>query len=172
MKDNVSSDWCIIQSKPKQEFCAEKNLKSLGINVYLPVYLKKIKKNKIKIDRLSPLFSGYLFAQFDIRDFYQKVKYTKGVKSILGYNEYLWTIDDAKIQDIKSRENSGIVVLRKREDLFRKGDRIFIDEGDFEGWEGIFQEELPDRERAIILLTNVKFSSKLILPKKYLIIEH
>jgi transcriptional antiterminator RfaH len=172
MKDNVSSDWCIIQSKPKQEFCAEKNLKSLGINVYLPVYLKKIKKNKIKIDHLSPLFSGYLFAQFDIHNFYQKVKYTKGVKSILGYNEYLWTIDDAKIQDIKSRENSGIVVLRKREDLFRKGDRIFIDEGDFEGWEGIFQEELPDRERAIILLTNVKFSSKLILPKKYLIIEH
>ena len=46
-----------------------------------------------------------------------------------------------------------------------------IDEGDFEGWEGIFQEELPDRERAIILLTNVKFSSKLILPKKYLVVH-
>ena len=54
---------------------------------------------------------------------------------------------------------------------FRKGDRILIDEGDFEGWEGIFQEELPDRERAIILLTNVQFSSKLILPKKYLVID-
>lgn len=170
MKDNSGSDWCIIHSKPKQEFCAEKNLKSLDINVYLPVYMKKIKKNKIKIDCISPLFSGYLFAQFNIYDFYQKVKYTKGVKSILGYNEYLWTIADAKIQDIKFREDNGIVLLRKREDSFHKGDRIFIDEGDFEGWEGIFQEELPDRERAIIMLTNVKFSSKLILPKKYLVI--
>jgi len=171
MKDNSGSDWCIIHSKPKQEFCAEKNLKSLDINVYLPVYMKKIKKNKIKIDCISPLFSGYLFAQFNIYDFYQKVKYTKGVKSILGYNEYLWTIADAKIQDIKFREDNGIVLLRKREDSFHKGDRIFIDEGDFEGWEGIFQEELPDRERAIIMLTNVKFSSKLILPKKYLVID-
>jgi transcriptional antiterminator RfaH len=171
MKDNGSSDWCIIHSKPKQEFCAEKNLRSLNINVYLPVYLNKIKKNKTKIDRISPLFSGYLFAQFDIHNFYQKVKYTKGVKSILGYNEYLWTIANEKIQDIKSHENSGIVILRKREDLFHKGDRILIDEGDFEGWEGIFQEELPDRERAIIMLTNVKFSSKLILPKKYLVID-
>jgi transcription antitermination factor NusG len=171
MKDNRGSDWCIIQSKSKQEFCAEKNLKQLGINVYLPVYMKKIKKNKIKVDRLNPLFSGYLFAQFPVVDFYQKVKYTKGVKSILGNNEYLWTIGDDKISDIKSRENDGIVVLRKREESFRKGDRIFIDEGDFEGWEGIFQEELPDRERAIILLTNVKFSSKLILPKKYLTAE-
>jgi transcriptional antiterminator RfaH len=171
MKDNGSSDWFIIHSKPKQEFCAEKNLKLLDINIYLPVYMKKIKKNKMKIDRITPLFSGYLFAQFDIYDFYQKVKYTKGVKNILGYNEYLWTIADDKIQDIKFRENNGIVLLRKREESFRKGDRIFIDEGDFEGWEGIFQEELPDRERAIIMLTNVKFSSKLILPKKYLVID-
>jgi transcriptional antiterminator RfaH len=171
MKDSGGSDWCIIHSKPKQEFCAEKNLKLLDINVYLPVYLKKIKKNKIKIDRISPLFSGYLFAQFNIYDFYQKVKYTRGVKNILGYNEYLWTITDDKIRDIRLREDNGIVLLRKRENLFHKGDRIFIDEGDFEGWEGIFQEELPDRERAIIMLTNVKFSSKLILPKKYLIID-
>jgi transcriptional antiterminator RfaH len=171
MKDNDSNEWCIIHSKPKQDFCAEKNLKLLGIKVYLPVYLKKIKKNKIKVDRISPLFSGYLFAQFDIHEFYQKVKYTKGVKNILGYNEYLWTISDDKIQDIKSRESNGIVLLRKREDLFRKGDRILVDEGDFEGWTGIFQEELPDRERAIIMLTNVKFSNKLILSKKYLVID-
>ncbi len=172
MKDNGSNAWCIIQCKPKQEFSAEKNLKLLDINVYLPVYMKKIKKNKIKIDRLSPLFSGYLFAQFNIFNSYQKVKYTKGVKNILGYNEYLWTIADEKIQDIKFRENNGIVLLRKKEDAFCKGDRILIDEGDFEGWEGIFQEELPDRERALIMLTNVKFSSTLILPKKYLIIDH
>jgi transcription antitermination factor NusG len=156
---------------PKQEFCAEKNLKLLDINVYLPVYMKKIKKNKIKIDRISPLFSGYLFAQFDIYDFYQKVKYTKGVKNVLGYNEYLWTIADDKITDIKSHENKGIVILGKREDFFYKGDRILVDEGDFEGWTGIFQEELPDRKRAIIMLTNVKFSNKLILPKKYLVIN-
>ncbi|HSQ35330.1 MAG TPA: transcription termination/antitermination NusG family protein [Candidatus Binatia bacterium] len=171
MKDNGGSDWCIIQSKPKQEFSAEKNLNMLGISVYLPVYMKKIKKNKLKVDRLAPLFSGYLFARFPVYEFYQKVKYTRGVKNILGYNEYLWTIADEKILDIKSRENNGIVLLRRREESFQRGDRIFIDEGDFEGWEGIFQEELPDRERAIIMLTNVKFSSTLILPKKYLVID-
>lgn len=169
MKESVGSDWCVIHSKPKQEFCAETNLKTLPIDVYLPVYLKKIKKNRIKVDQIAPLFSGYLFARFNVLDMYQKVKYTKGVKSILGYNEYLWTIGDDKIRDIKCREDNGVVMLRKHDERFHKGDRIFIDEGDFEGWQGIFQEELPDRERAIILLTNVKFSSTLILPKKYLV---
>ncbi|HUU06230.1 MAG TPA: transcription termination/antitermination NusG family protein [Patescibacteria group bacterium] len=171
MKETASSDWFIVSCKPKQEFDAERNLRTLDIGVYLPVYNRRIKKNKTKVDRVAPLFSGYLFARFDIHEFYQKVKYTKGVKTILGYNEYLWTIADEKIRDIQSRENNGLVVLRKREESFSKGDKILIDEGDFEGWEGIFQEELPDRERAIIMLTNVKFSSKLILPKKYLIIH-
>ncbi len=171
MKDIPGSDWFIISSKPKQEFDAERNLRALEIPVYLPVYNKKIKKNRVKVDRVTPLFSGYLFAQFDIPASYQKVKYTRGVKTILGRNEYLWSIADEKIQDIKSREDNGLVMLRKREDHFRKGDRILIDEGDFEGWEGIFQEELPDRERAIIMLTNIQFSSKLILPKKYLVVH-
>ncbi|MDD1746144.1 MAG: hypothetical protein LUQ16_00100 [Methanomassiliicoccales archaeon] len=171
MKETPDTDWFILSSKPKQEFDAEKNLRALDVNVYLPVYNKKIKKNKTKIDRVAPLFSGYLFAQFDIHEFYQKVKYTRGVKTVLGCNEYLWTIADEKIRDIRSRESNGLVVLKKRENRFSRGDRILIDEGDFEGWEGIFQEELPDRERAIILLTNVQFSSKLILPKKYLVVN-
>jgi len=171
MKETAGSDWFIISSKPRQEFDAEKHLRTLDISVYLPVYNRKIKKNKTKIDQVAPLFSGYLFARFDIHENYQKVKYTKGVKTILGCNEHLWTIADEKIQDIRAHENNGLVVLKKREDRFNRGDRIVIDEGDFEGWEGIFQEELPDRERAIILLTNVKFSSKLILPKKYLVVH-
>jgi transcriptional antiterminator RfaH len=171
MKDIPGSDWFIVNSKPKQEFDAEKHLRTLDIDVYLPVYNKKIKKNRVKVDRVTPLFSGYLFARFDIAAGYQKVRYTRGVKGLLGGNECLWTIADEKIQDIRSRESNGLVMLRRRESSFRQGDRILIDDGDFEGWEGIFQEELPDRERAIILLTNVQFSSKLILPKKYLVVH-
>ncbi|MBN2344774.1 MAG: hypothetical protein JXO51_00180 [Candidatus Aminicenantes bacterium] len=168
MKDIPGSDWFIIHSKPRQEFEAEKNLRTLDIDVYLPVYNKKVKKDRVKVDRVTPLFSGYLFSRFDSSLLYQKVRYTRGVKAILGNQEYLWTIADEKIRDIRSREENGLVVLRRRDETFHKGDHIVIDEGDFEGWEGIFQEELPDRERAIIMLTNIRFSSRLILPKKYL----
>jgi len=160
-----------VNSKPKQEFAAEKHLKSLGIRVYLPVYNKKIKKDKKKIEVIAPLFSGYLFAKFCIPTYYHKVRYTRGVKSVLGNNEYLWTIGQDRIDDILSREKNGVVILKKRAESFRKGDHIVVDEGSFDGWEGIFYEELPDRERAIIMLTNVKFSSKMIVPKKYLVLN-
>ncbi len=163
-----SSLWFIISTKPKQEFVAERNLKLLGAEVYLPIYFKKVKKNKEKVEIISPLFSGYLFAQFSVDELYHSVIYTRGVKSVLGNKDCLWTIEGEKVEDIKHRENNGVVVLKKRKQEFRKGDRILIDEGDFDGWEGIFYEELPDRQRAVIMLTNVSYSSKLIVLKKYL----
>jgi transcriptional antiterminator RfaH len=166
--DVDTSSWFIVSTKPKQEFIAEQSLKSLGANVYLPLYFKKVKKNKEKIEVLSPLFSGYLFAQFSVVDQYHKVRYTRGVKCVLGNNECLWTIHNEKIQDIKCRENNGVVTLKKRDDSFKCGDKILIDEGDFDGWEGVFYEELPDNQRAIIMLTNVSYTSKLIVLKKYL----
>lgn len=171
MKETSGCDWFIVHSKPKQEFDAEKHLRLLGIEVYLPLYRRRIKRNRVKVELIAPLFSGYLFARFDLSESYQQVRYTRGVSSVLGNRECLWTLADAKVRDIRSRECDGLVVLRKREEHFHPGDRIAIDEGDFEGWEGIFQEELPDRERAMILLTNVQFSSRLILPKKYLVIQ-
>jgi transcriptional antiterminator RfaH len=168
LSDVDKSTWIIVSTKPKQEFIAEQSLKSLGATVYLPLYFKKIKKNKEKIEVLSPLFSGYLFAQFSVVELYHKVRYTRGVKNVLGNNECLWTINNEKIQDIKCRENNGVVTLKKREDNFKCGDKIMIDEGDFDGWEGVFYEELPDNQRAIIMLTNVSYTSKLIVLKKYL----
>ncbi|MCK4764798.1 MAG: hypothetical protein KAW12_21550 [Candidatus Aminicenantes bacterium] len=160
--------WFIISTKPKQEFAAERNLKLLGAEVYLPIYYKRIKKNKEKVEVISPLFSGYLFAQFTVSKLYHSVIYTRGVKAVLGNRDGLWTIDYEKVEDIKLRENNGVVVLKKTCPEFSKGDRVLIDEGDFDGWEGIFYEDLPDQQRAIILLTNVGFSSKLIVHKKFL----
>jgi len=167
-KKTEANSWFVISTKPKQEFIAEQALKSLGANVYLPLYFKKVKKEKEKVDVLCPLFSGYLFAQFPITEMYHKVRFTRGVKSVLGNSECLWTINNEKIEDIRGREDNGIVKMKKKDDAFKSGDRILIDEGDFDGWEGVFFEDLPDNERAIIMLTSVSYSSKLIVLKKYL----
>jgi len=168
--ERVSGEyWFIIHTRPRQEGIAERSLQSLNIKVYLPLYYDRIKRNKTKIPRLSPLFKGYLFAQFAADSLYHKVRYCRGVKTVLGGRHGLWTIDDVLIRSIREREKDGVVELKKRVQQFSPGDAIRVDEGDFDGWEGVFCEELPDRERAVILLTNVHFSSKLIVPKDYLV---
>ena len=158
----------IICSKPKKESEAERNLKTLGVDVYLPMCKKKKKSKKKKVDVIVPLFPGYLFSRFNFRECFQKVRYSRGVKNILGTKEVLWMIDNSKIEDIKNREESGIVKLRPRTEILSPGDPIIVDEGDFDGWEGVFCESLPDEKRAMIMLTSVSFSNKLIIPKSYL----
>lgn len=161
--------WFIIATKPKQEFNLKKNLDKMQVRNYLPLYLKEKKKNKTKVKVVAPLFTGYLFARFPIREMYHRIRYTRGVKEVLGNQRYLFSISPEKIDSIRAREENGVVILKKKPAIFRKGDRVLIDEGDFDGWEGIFYQEMSDRERAVIMLTNVNYSNKLIVPKKFLV---
>ena len=160
--------WYILSIKPKQDQTVIKNLDVLGVQYYLPLYQKKKKIKKTKTDVVVPLFPGYLFCRFEFDEHYQKIRYTRGVKKVLGNKQSLWVISDEKIDDIREREQDGLVVLKKVEEEFEKGNKIIVDEGDFDGWEGIFVEDIPDEKRAVILLTNVNFTTRLTLPKEYL----
>jgi len=160
--------WYILSIKPKQDQTVIKNLDILGVQYYLPLYQRKKKTKKIKTDVVVPLFPGYIFCRFEFDEHYQKIRYTRGVKKVLGNKQSLWVISDEKIEDIRKREQDGLVVLKKVEEKFEKGNKIIVDEGDFDGWEGIFVEDIPDEKRAVILLTNVNFTTRLTLPKEYL----
>ncbi len=160
--------WYVLSVKPNQEYSVIKNLEALGVQTYLPLYKKKKKVNKKKTDVIVPLFQGYIFCKFIFEKHYQKIRYTRGVKKILGNKRSLWIINEEKIEDIRKREKGGVVILKKKQEHFNPGTHIIVDEGDFDGWEGIFFEDLPDEERAVILLTSVNYTNKMILPKKYL----
>ena len=164
-------DWFIINTKPRQEEIAKSNLESQGVEVYLPMYIRKVKKKKVKIENIIPLFPGYIFARFDVDKLFHKVKYTRGVKKILCNKNSIFTISDEVINQIKQREENGVVKLIPKDYKFKKGDKVLIDEGVFDGWEGIFYKETEDAQRAVILLTNIKYTSKLIIPKEYLTID-
>jgi len=160
--------WYILSIKPKQEDSVRKNLDILGVEYYFPLFKRKKKVKKTKTDVVVPLFPGYLFCRFIFDEHYQKIRYTRGVKRVLGNKQSLWVMDDEKINDIRQREEDGLVVMKKVEKTFEKGAPIVVDEGDFDGWEGIFLEDIPDEKRAVILLTNVNFTTKLTLPREYL----
>ena len=169
MQTETENPWYVLNVKTKQEAIAEANLRKLGVEVYMPLYYKTIKKNKEKKDVITPLFSGYIFARFDLIKYYQQVIYTKGIKNVLGNSTCIWLLENEKIEEIKKREKNGIVTLKKNRHKFTRGDKVIVDEGSFDGWEGIFYEELPDKDRVVILLTSMGFSSKMTVPRDRLI---
>jgi len=169
MQEESKNPWYILNVKPNQELLAEINLKQLGVEVYVPLFYKTVKKGKKKVKIIKPLFSGYIFARFDLIKYYHKVIYTKGVKKLLGNSNSIWFLSEKKINEIRNREKNGVIELIKKDEKFSKGDKVLIDEGSFDGWEGIFYEELPDKERVVILLTSLGFSSKMTVSRNTLI---
>ncbi len=153
-------NWFVINTKPKKEFQVEKLFTEGGIEVYNPKYRHE---NKIK-----PFFAGYGFVHFDFPAQYQLVKYTRGVKRVIGNREAPTAISEEVIREIKSREIDGLIELYKYGEEPEVGDEIEVVEGPLKGLRGMFKKELTAKERVIILLNYVTYQGQLIIEKEKL----
>ncbi|MQY60441.1 hypothetical protein GH153_01185, partial [bacterium] len=153
-------NWYIINTKPKKEFQVEKLFTEGGIEIYNPKYMHE---NKIKA-----FFPGYGFVYFDFPAQYQLVKYTRGVKRVVGSREVPTTIHEEVIREIKSREIDGLIELYKYGEEPEVGDEIEVMEGPLKGLRGMFKKELTAKERVLILLNYVTYQGQLIIEKEKL----
>ena len=153
-------NWFVINTKPKKEFQVEKLFTEGGIKIYCPKYMHE---NKIKT-----FFPGYGFVYFDFPAQYQLVKYTRGVKRVVGNRGSPTPIPEKVISEIKSREIDGLIELYKYGEEPEVGDEIEVVEGPLKGIRGIFKKELTAKERVIILLNYVTYQGQLIIEKEKL----
>ncbi|MDH7511582.1 MAG: transcription termination/antitermination NusG family protein [Clostridiales bacterium] len=152
--------WFVINTKPKKEFQVKMIFQEAGFNYYNPVYESE--------GKVKPFFPGYGFLFFDFPGQYQLVRFTRGVKRVVGNREGPIPIPEDMIQEIKRREVNGLIELAKYGEEPEVGDEVEIAEGPWKGLRGIFKKELSDRNRVMILLSYVSFQGQLLIEKKKL----
>ncbi|MFQ6037733.1 MAG: transcription termination/antitermination protein NusG, partial [Candidatus Aminicenantales bacterium] len=113
----------------------------------------------------KPFFPGYGFIYFDYPEQYRLVRYTRGVKRVVGNQAGPIPIPEAVIQEIRAREIDGYVELEKYGEEPEIGDEIEVMEGPMKGLRGIFRKELSDRDRVVILMNYVSYQGQLIIEK-------
>jgi transcription antitermination factor NusG len=96
------------------------------------------------------------------------VKYTRGVKRVVGVREIPVPIPDEVIHEIKSREVNGLIEIDKYGEKPEVGDEIEVVEGPLKGLRGVFKKELTAKERVLILLNYVTYQAQLIIEKEKL----
>lgn len=153
-------NWFVINTKPKKEFQVERLFSEGGFEFYYPKYSHE--------NRIKSFFPGYGFLFFDFPSQYQLVKYTRGVKRVVGNKEGPIPILETVIQEIKAREVNGLIELEKHGQAPKVGDEIEVVEGPLKGLKGIFKKELDDKERVMILLSYVSYQGQLLIEKKKL----
>lgn len=158
------TNWYAIQTKPWREDQAANNLRRLGLDVFLPkIKHKKIVWGKCKAI-IKPLFPNYLFAQFSPSPYLRSVRYARGVNRVVSAGEVPVPLDKEILQVIQSKVGKD-GYIRIGSDSLKAGDQVIINEGPLRGLEGIFEQEISDGERAIVLLKTVDYQARVFIEK-------
>lgn len=146
--------WYLVKTKALNESRVHKRLTGAGYEVLFPKIRKKSKRNR-GLFEMRPLFPTYLFVRFH-RDETKTIKYTHGVARVICFGPEPHEVDEEIIAAVRARmDEEGIVKLEPKRLSLSSGQRVKIGEGPFAGLDAIFVEELPDRERVVLLLDAV-----------------
>ncbi len=146
--------WYAIYTKPKAEESVAHLLSNAGIETLNPkIRVRKYVRKKY-IEAVEQLFPCYVFASFDEGEQGHMIRYTRGVKYIVGKGNPL-TVPPQIIEVIRERMEGDIV--EPLSEKFDSGERVLVKEGPFKDFYGIFERNIPGRKRATILLEALYF---------------
>jgi transcriptional antiterminator RfaH len=160
-----SFSWYVVHTRPKQEDRTSTNLQTLGIETLNP----KLRVNKFnefsgKLTQIvKPLFPGYIFSRFRYNQNYHQVRYTRGVHSLVRFNDQPVPVADEIIELVRMQIGGDGFV--KTFDELKPGDEVVINNGRFQNFYGVFERGMPDSDRVRILLNTVGFQAHIVVDR-------
>lgn len=147
--------WHLVHTKPSQERQVAVQLHQRGFDVYLPLIWASPVNPRVPRER--SYFPGYLFVKSDLQSSrMQVIRWTPGVKGLVEFGDEPVTLSDAFIAELQQRLVGVRAVGGMDTDGTRTVDFLPVDQGPFQGFEGIFNARLLGADRARILLACVQ----------------
>jgi len=151
--------WYLIHTHPKQEDRASSNLRAWGVETFAPL-IKERRVNEYSgaiTYVIKPLFPSYIFARFRLNELFHKVRFTRGVHSVVSFGDLPSPVDDCIVNLVKMRMN-GVGFVSLNEEL-KPGDEVTVIHGPLRSLTAIFERELKGPDRVVILLKAVKYQA-------------
>jgi transcriptional antiterminator RfaH len=154
-------NWYVVHTQPHQETMSESSLQRLGIETFLPRFKQRKIIRRVVRTAVAPLFPGYLFARFNLNTDYRAVNFARGVRRIVLFGSVPALVDDSIIGSIKARLQEDGIALQGHS--FVPGQSVRIQGGAFQGLEAVFERELSDHQRAMVLLQMLSGQARVIV---------
>jgi transcription antitermination factor NusG len=140
--------WFALTVAPRKEKITAHTLRKEGFEEFLPLY-SSTRRWSDRIKRLeNPLFPGYVFCRFDLRD-RQTVLKTPGVVSIVSFGKLPEPIDESEMSALETVCRSGLTAAPYPTPPV--GSKVRLQDGPLRGLEGIMVED--KKTRLILSLT-------------------
>jgi transcriptional antiterminator RfaH len=158
--------WYVIRTNPKQEERAYSNLRSWRVETFAPK-LKKLRCNRSTGEAyysMIPLFPGYIFARFALNSLLHKIKFTRGVQSIVSFGGRPTLVDDEIISLIQSRVGQDGYI--RMGDQLEPGDEVMIKDGPLKNISGVFEQGAKDADRVTIMLNVISYQARVTIDRE------
>ena len=126
--------WYAIRTRSNHEKITAMGLTGKGYKPYVPTYRVHRRRSERVIKSDHPLFPGYVFCCFDVKN-RLPILITTGVVSIVGFGGEPAPIPDHEIEAVRAALRSGLP--SEPCPYLREGQRIRVTRGSLEGVEGI-----------------------------------
>lgn len=145
--------WYVMQSKPYKESFLLSQLALNQIESYLPLMKSKNHSGRVLS---KPFFPGYLFVHVDLNERGTAcLQWIPGSKGLVKFEDQPPSVPEDFIQKLKRK----LERINKSQDsrLFRivEGHSVSIVHGPFEGYQAIFNEYLPEKDRVKLFLNTL-----------------
>ncbi len=156
--------WYLVYTKPNNEEFVASKLIECGFHVLSPMFEeRRLCRGKIQ-NRLAPLFPCYIFVKFNPYEHYNFVKYTRGIRKVIGTGNRPTVVSERIIESLQKRMVDGVISVKASG--FKHNEEVSISEGQLQGLNAIFKKNLNGSERAIILIKAV--NAQIIIDSTYL----
>jgi transcriptional antiterminator RfaH len=158
-------NWYVVHTHPQQEERASVNLRNWGIETLTPkLQVSRYNEFTQKPTRMAkPMFPSYIFGRFRFNAEYHRVRFTRGVHSVVTFTKTPIPVEDDIIELIRSR--IGIDGLVNTLEELKTGDVVVIKDHRFKDLCGVFDREMQDSERVRILLNTVNFQAHVVVDR-------
>jgi transcriptional antiterminator RfaH len=155
--------WHVVRSHSRQEARAEFNLRTGQIETFLPWVRPRPRS---RATQREALFPQYLFAKFDPDRSLHDITFTRGVHEVVHVGGELASVDEDVIACLRSYvDDEGFVPMGP---TLASGTRVVVEAGPFAELFGVVERMMPARQRAVVLLTMIDRSKRVVLPADHL----
>jgi transcription antitermination factor NusG len=147
----MTEQWYVLRSKPNKEITLWRELTARGFECYFPHL--QVKPVNPRSRKTRAYFPGYLFLQTDMEQMgismFQWMPFSSG---FIAFDGVPATVPDSLIQAVRRHVDQINESGAKRLARIRTGDIVKIQGGPFDGYEAIFDVQVPGSERVRVLL--------------------
>src|SRR5258705_259056 len=124
--------WYVVHTHPRQEDRAQSNFEQWELETFLPRWRAR-RYNRFSGDIsyvVKPLFPTYIFVRFSLNEVYNRIRFTRGVHSLVKFGDSPCPVEDEIINLIRLQVGAdGLVKIgvdgpAKIGAEFKPGDRV------------------------------------------------